>query len=154
VSETKTIPEGVADAYVITTYQGRALPVTYRNMIYSKWLRSLRHGNDMLKMVPSEAYFAYHHLLIDTLLDRVDTHVRIAALADDLDVVLGFAVLRPELRVIDYVYVNRDMRKQGIGTALCPVPGGNADAFFSHVTKTGLAIVGKKCPKLRYHPYV
>lgn len=152
MAETKSIPDGVVDAYVITTYQGRALPVAYRNMLYSKWLRSLRHGNDMLKMVPSEAYFAYHHLLIDTLLDRTDTHVRIAALEDNLDVVLGFAVVRhnPGM-VVDYVYVNRDMRRQGIGGALLPDKN---EGVFTHVTKTGLAIVGKKLTNWKYNPYV
>lgn len=136
------------DAYIITTYSGRGLPKEYRNMIYSKWLRSLRYGNDLLKMVDSKAFYSYHNALIDDLLLKPDTHVRIASLEDDTDVVLGFCVCRPAVFALDYVYVNRDMRKQGIGTALAPP----ACDLFTHATKTGLTIA--KTKKWRYNPYV
>lgn len=143
----------MSDAYVITTYNGRAVPAEYRNLIFSKWLRSLRYGNDLLKMVDPKAYYSYHNALIDDLLGRPDTHVRIAALEDDADVVLGFCVHRPDrpTPVVDYVYVNRDMRKQGIAAALCP---SYEMAQFSHVTKTALVVIGKKLQGWVYNPYV
>lgn len=149
--ETKTIPEGTDDAYVITTYLGRVLPHAYRNMLFSKWLRSLRYGNDAFGMILPKAYFSYHHLLIEALLEKPGTAVRIAALSDNLDVVLGFCVFRES--VIDYVYVNRDMRRQGIGTALCPFhqPEG---IVFTHFTKTSLSITDRKFPLWWYNPYV
>jgi len=143
-----------SDAYIITTYSGRGLPKEYRNLIYSKWLRSLRYGNDLLKMVDSKAFYSYHNALIDDLLLKPDTHVRIASLEDDTDVVLGFCVARPDDTecIIDYVYVNRDMRKQGIGNSLLPV-GPSGPAVFTHATKTGMTIAKTKYPTWGYNPY-
>lgn len=144
------------DSYIVTTYSGSGLPAQYRNLIYSKWLKSLRRGNDLLKLVDSKAFYAYHNLLIDDVLAKPMTHVRIASLSDDLDVVLGFCVCRPgDPDIIDYVYVNRDMRRQGIGTTLVPVKiGVEGFKIFTHVTKTGLAVTAKKYPKWSYNPYV
>jgi ribosomal protein S18 acetylase RimI-like enzyme len=144
-----------SDSYIITTYSGPGLPKQYRNLIYSKWLKSLRYGNEQLKMVDPKAFYGYHHLLIDDLLGRPVTHVRIASLEDDLDVVLGFCVCRPSAPcVIDYVYVNKDFRRQGLGSQLVRGPLAMfSDYVFTHLTKTGLTIASKKYPEWKYDPY-
>ena len=140
----------IGSNYIITTYSGPLLPLSYRNMIFSKWLKSLRHGNDQLKLIDAKAYYAYHHLLIDDLLARPSTQVRIASAEDDKDVALGFAVSRPD--VFDYVYVNRDLRRNGIGSAL--VIHAHAEFKFTHITKTGLMLAKLKRPHWKYNPYV
>jgi hypothetical protein len=142
------------DSYVVTTFSGPGLPKQFRNMIYSKWLKSLRHGNDMFKLIDPKSYYSYHHLLIDDLLGRPTCAVRLAALSDNPDVVLGFSVCRlGAVNVIDYVYVNRDVRKLGIGTSLLP-PTTVPEAVYTHVTKTGLTIAKEHCPLWTYNPYV
>jgi GNAT superfamily N-acetyltransferase len=135
-------------SYIITTYAGPLLPLAYRNMIFSKWLKSLRHGNEQLKLIDAKSYYAYHHLLIDDLLARPTTQVRIASAEDDKDVALGFSVARPGA-IVDYVYVNRDLRRNGIGKALVPYDV----ATYTHLTKTALLILKKK-PIWGYNPYI
>ena len=134
-------------SYAITTHIGSALPESYRNLIFSKWLKSLRYGNDLLKLVDAKAFYPYHHLLIDDLLGRESTRVRIAHLADDHDVVLGFAVSRGP--ILDYVYVNKDFRRIGIGRDLV----GHGTVVYTHITKTGLLILGKKETGWKFNPY-
>lgn len=143
------------DFFVITTYSGTGLPKQYRNMIYSKWLKSLRYGNDQLKLIDPKSFYAFHHVLIDDILARPATHVRIASLEDDLDVCLGFCVCRPgpEL-IIDYVYVNRDFRRIGLAHQLVPGHAPINTTVFTHLTKTGMTIASNKHPDWMYNPYI
>jgi hypothetical protein len=110
----------------------------YINLIYSKWLRSFRYGNDYIKLTDSESYYVNYHRYITTLLQKPETTIRLAVLTDDADVVLGFSVSRGN--ILDYVHVHKDNRRIGIGTKLIP-PGIDT---FTHCTKTWLSIWNDK----------
>lgn len=120
-------------SYKIAVYSGSALPEQYRALIFSKWLRSLRYGNDYFKLIDQDTYFAVYHAYLEQLLTRPDSTVRLAVLTDDPDVVLGWAV--SEGNRLHYVYVNRENRRVGIARKL----SGRFDVI-THLTKMGMSI--------------
>jgi GNAT superfamily N-acetyltransferase len=116
-------------------------------MVLSKWLRSLRYGNDYFRLIDAQAYFRVYHDYIEGILARSRTRMRLAVLTDDHDVVLGFAA--HEGGILHYVHVHKDMRKQGIGRALLP---DDIDTI-THVTNIGLSIWGSKFPAWKLNPF-
>lgn len=138
----------IASSYSVISYPGTSLPDTYQNLIFSKWLRSLRYGNDYYKLIDQDAYFIAYHAYISKLLAQPDAIVRLAVLTDDPDVVLGFSVTRGT--TLDYVHVHKDFRKQGIGTTLVP----KDIHSITHLTKIGMAIWNAKLAHAKFNPFI
>lgn len=137
-------------SYTIYRYRGADLPHQYFNYVFTKWSRSYRYGNDYIKLCDSDSYFAAYRNYIQALLRKPDTRVRIAGLTDDIDVVLGFSVIRG--KVLDYVYVHRDFRNHGIGASLVDVPPDKIEVM-THLTRTALKIWPKKLPDAKFNPF-
>lgn len=158
-------PDQVA-SYDIISFPGRSLfdPLRpfiydqYKPLIFSKWLRSLRFGNELFHKIDSKEYYKNYHAFIELLLSKPDSLVKLAVLSDDHDVVLGFSVSRED--VLDYVHVHKDQRRLGIGTALIPA----GTTVFTHITLNAIKILGAqpvtenrefqfKNFKLRFNPF-
>jgi GNAT superfamily N-acetyltransferase len=135
-------------SYSIIAYQAPLLPKTYEALIYSKWLRSLKYGNEYFKLIESQAYFSAYHTYIHNIITRPDTEIRLAVLTEDPDVVLGFSVHRGP--VLEYIHVHKDMRHQGIGTSLFP----DGITTITHLTNIGTSIWANKYPHLSFNPFV
>lgn len=135
-------------SYRVIQFTGITLPAQYASMVYSKWLRSLRYGNDFFKLIEPDAYYSVYKRYIHNVLRKPDTSVRIAVLTDDADVALGFSIFQEP--VLHYVHVHKDNRKLGIGRNLIP-PG---ITTITHVTKTGLSIWGSKYSDWKFNPFV
>lgn len=143
----------------ILAYPGAELPERYIGLIFAKWLKSLRHGNDFFKLIDPTCYWPTYREHIARTLLKPETVVRLAVLADDHDVVLGFSVCR--VTVLDYVWVLRirirtptgiqatTYRGKGIGKSLVPK---EIDTI-THLTKTGLSIWGSKYGHWRFNPF-
>lgn len=134
-------------SYKILVFPSGKLPDQYLNMILSKWLRSLKYGNDYFKLTESDSYFEHYNSFIRKLLSQPETEVRIAALSDDLDVALGWSVSRGS--ILDYVHVHTHMRKQGIGSALIP----KGITSITHLTRVAMAIWQSKYPEFIFNPF-
>ena len=134
--------------YSVISFPGDSLPEAYRNMIYSKWLRSLRYGNDYFKLIDSASYYSSYQKYIELLLSKPNCTVRLAVLSDNHDVVLGFCVHRDT--VLDYCHVQKDFRKQGIGMSLLPP----AFDTITHVTYIGMSIWASKYPSVKLNPFI
>jgi hypothetical protein len=134
--------------YSILIYTGDQLPEQYKSLIFAKWLRSLKKGNELYRKIDSRAYYDTYQLLIERILDKPDTKVRLAVLTDDHDVVLGFCIYRNE--ILDYVYVQQDIRKHGIGEKLLP----KEIKVYTHLTKTADIIIANRKPKAIFNPFV
>lgn len=140
--------ESVVNAsYTVLSYAAKDLPEAYIGLVFSKWLRSLRYGNDFFRLIDAESYYKAYHPVVTAVLSKPEAVVRIAVLTDDHDVALGFSVSRGN--VLDYVYVDRLNRRIGIGKSLVP---GTIDTI-SHVTKTGLTIWGSKAGHWKFNPF-
>ncbi len=120
--------------FQILTFKGSDLPINYQAMIYSKWLRSLRNGNDLFKAMVSNDYYTQYHKFLRAILLKPDCLVRIAVLTENKDIALGFSVSRED--VLDYVYVQPEQRGQKLLHKLIP----KNITTFTHMTKTWLPI--------------
>jgi GNAT superfamily N-acetyltransferase len=135
-------------SYKVIRFSGPLLPARYQNMVFSKWLRSLRFGNDYFKLIESAAYYSSYHRYLEAILASTDSTVALAVLVDDVDVVLGFAVYRGP--VLDYVHVQRDYRRNGIARALVSHPL----LAITHITKPGMAIWAAKLKDVVFNPFL
>ena len=134
--------------YSVISYDASQLPESYQALVYSKWLHSLRFDNDYFKLMDKHPYYTIYHKFLEQLLAKPDCKVRLAVLTDDHDVVLGFSVSRGT--ILDYVHVHKDMRKQGIGTALVP----QGIETITHLTNIGLSIWASKMNNTRFNPFI
>lgn len=121
-------------SYSIISYPAAQLPSTYKPLLFSRWLRSLRFGNPLFKRIKSNDYYKNYHTFIEKMLAKPDALVRLAVLSDDHDVVLGFSVSRED--VLDYVHVHTDYRKIRVATNLVP----NGITTFTHLTLPAIDI--------------
>lgn len=128
-------------------YPGHALPDSYKNMILAKWMRSLKYGNDYFKLTDSDAYFGAYERYINSLLKRANLVIRLAALTQEKDVVLGWSAI--EGTTLHYVWVQREQRNQKIGTALVPTK----ISTISHLTKAGMSIWHSKLSHAVFDPF-
>lgn len=93
--------------------------------ITSTWLKSLAHA-PCYRSHPRQGFFMRNGADVDTLLDRADVSVRVAALAAQPDTILGwicYTQMPPRTLVLHYVYVRREhdgheMRLHGIARSL------------------------------------
>jgi len=134
-------------SYKIVQYAGKDIPQAYRAMVFSKWLRSLRSGNDYFKLIASSAYYGVYHSFIESILNREQAILKFAVLIEDPDVVLGWAAMEPGK--LHYCFVNTESRRLGVATALC------SDPVFSitHLTKIGMAIWNSKLKSAVFNPF-
>lgn len=138
---------GNGTTYSIIAYPASKLPESFTALIFARWLRSFRFGNDWVKKTDPKEYYKHYHKYIEILLSKPDCVVRIAALSDDHDVVLGFSVVRED--VLDYVHVQVDHRKQGIAKRLVP----KGITTISHTTKLATGIWQDKYKHIKCNPF-
>lgn len=81
------------------------------------------------------------------LMTRPQAQVKLAVLDDDYDVVLGWALIEPD--VLHYVYVNRENREIGIAKALLQ----NQFSEVTHLTNMGLKLWSTKLPHVIFNPF-
>lgn len=113
--------------------------------LYSTMLRSLYYGNSYYNSIQQSKFFEVYPLVIAGLLRK--SEVRVACLADEPDVILGYALLEPN--VIHFVYVKEAWRKQGVAKALTAE---HTAQYVTHITKIGNAIRLNK--KLELDPFL
>lgn len=140
--ETKSL-----DSYKVVSYYGNKIPSNYKSIVFAKFLRSLRQGNEYYKLTDAKAYFTVYHAYLETILERPDTLVKFAVLSDDSDVVLGFSIVG--LMKLHYVYVHKYYRKKGIGRDLTQDPF----EVITHLTRHGASIWNNRFPKVRFNPW-
>ena len=137
----------MAEGYKVITFAASKLPEQYHAMIFSKFLRSLRYGNQYFRLIDQKAYFDVYQKYLATIMARAQAEVKLAVLADDFDVVLGWSLLEPHK--VHYVYVNRDNRNIGIGASLLPAHF----ETFTHLTNKAMTIWNKKFPHATFNPF-
>lgn len=129
-------------------FAGSAMPETYKNMIYSKWLRSLRYGNDYFRLIDADSYYRSYNIYIESILKRSNLLIRLAVLTDNHDVVLGFSVIEED--ILHYCHTHKDIRRQGIARSLVKLPIN----FITHLTKTGMIIWNAKLTNAAFNPFL
>lgn len=135
--------------YSILTFPHGTMPASYKNLIIANFLRSLRRGNDFYKLSEPDSYYRAYRRFVHMLLEHPHTVVRLAVLSDAKDIVYCFALHRDE--VLDFWFVFKDYRGQGIGRALFP----DNIAVVSHITKTWILMWSRdKYKDIVFNPFI
>lgn len=138
---------GSEASYKIISFKGTALPTQFENMIFAKFLRTLKYGNHYFRLIDKDAYFPRYHAYIESLLNRESSIVKLAVLTSDPDVVLGWALIEPG--ILHYVWVDSAQRNQGIARTLCSEPFG----VITHITNIGASIFSK-LKDVKFNPFM
>jgi len=134
-------------SFTVLVFQGKDLPKEYKSFVYSKWLRTLKYGNDYFKLTDSDSYFNNYERFINILLARPKATIRMAVLSDDRDVCLGWSLIEGD--ILHYVFVQHEQRNQGIGKSLVPVPIN----YITHLTKAGMSAWTHNLPNAVFDPF-
>lgn len=139
--------ENKKETVEIRAYKGPELPEQYANFVRDRWLKTYKKCNKFMSLVDPASYYRAYPQYIRTILAKKTTTVRLAMLAEDEDVLLGFSV--SDGPILHYVNVPLDYRSQGIGRKLVPF----VVERFTHITETGMALWTKKVPKAIFDPF-
>lgn len=116
------------------------------SFILATWLRGLRFGNSWFLMIESDTYFNTYHRVVETILYRATTQIKVACLKDDPEVILGYAIY--DSNALHWVFVKKAWRKIGVAGRLVP-----SDAkTVTHLTEVGKSIIKKK--GLAFNPFL
>ncbi len=138
------------DAYKVLTFPGRSIPEQYKGLVTSRWLRTLKYGSDVFKLAYPPSYWSVYPKHVQSILDRPNTYVQIAVLADDEDVALGFIVREGE--TAHYLHTQKDVRRQGIASYLLK-KGLQSVKRFTHITRPGASFWAAKLPNAVFDPF-
>ena len=132
------------ERYRLVPYKGIEIPPDFKNLVIAPFLNSLRYGNDLFKLIDKDAYYFSYGKYIELLLQRPNTQVKFAILDDDT--ILGWCI--SEDKTLHYVWVKKEVRRQGIAQALMP----KFDVI-SHITNRGINIWVNHYPQVRFNPF-
>lgn len=143
----------MSDRYKIVTFWGDSEGLNpYRPMLYSEFLLSLRHGNDWFELIDSDRFYSAYSKVLGKALDSPSSTIRIAMLEaskeGDPEVALGWSLSRA--KTVDYVFVKKYARMNGIGTALLP----SEFDTVTNLTKPGRIIWKKKYKTAIFDPFI
>lgn len=126
-----------------------------RNFILATWLRGTYYTCADYKDVPKDIYMENMHRVLENILDSV-TEIKIAALKDDPDVILGFCVYKiistngDDIAIVHWLFVKKHWRKIGIGKNLVPFTA----RACTMQTPTSKDLIKKKNLPIIYNPFL
>jgi len=90
--------------------------------VYKTWLEGLYCGNSCFRTIRKGPWIKAYREQIRTILARDSAQVKVAALIEDEDVILGYAVLDKfqETGILHWVWVKPVWRELGIAKDLVP----------------------------------
>jgi GNAT superfamily N-acetyltransferase len=118
------------------------------SFVFATWLKSHRQSR-FASVIPADAYFRGHHLVIERILARPSVRATVAHPVGERDTILGYSV--SEGSTIHWVYVKLPFRGLGIARALL----GDIDvphATISHLTKDAEKAL-LRWPCIIHNPY-
>jgi hypothetical protein len=122
------------------------------NFIMSTWLKGLLYGGDeYFRKIPKDIYFANHHKILEQIILRPSTKIKVCCLKDSPDVILSYCVYAEteNKSVVIWTFTKKDWRGIGLSKSLWPP---NIFAI-TNLTRVGEAIL-KKYPRVSFNPYL
>lgn len=113
----------------------RSLLDTDKAFIYSTWLRGLYHGDSWYNQIDKTSFFTNYAKVVDVILSRPDTTVRVLCDPEDEDTIYGYIILGQNL--IHWCHVKEPWRLKGYANLLL---GNQKIDTVTHVSKPGNAI--------------
>lgn len=102
--------------------------------IYSTWLQNLYANTRWRTSLDRKAFFKYHSV-IEVILNKPTTTIRVACLKEDPDIILGYSVFEDTTTdmILHWVFVRADWQGHGIARDLVPLHV----TVVTHMTKIG-----------------
>lgn len=109
------------------------------NFIMATWLRGLYYGESWFSLTKKNTFMTNYHKILEFILKKDTTRVKIACLKDDASIILGYAVLTQDNSTLHWVFCKKSWRNIGIAKSLVPAEVKKV----THLTKLGVAILNK-----------
>lgn len=126
----------------------RSLNLGDRNFIFSTFLKGLYYGDSWFSQMKKDTFMKEYHKIITHILSNPNTEIKVACLKDDVEVILGYAVLSKDGTALHWIHVKQPWRKIGLTQDLVP-PSVNT---VTHLTKVGLSIIHAK-KNIEFNPF-
>jgi len=121
--------------FTSSTIQIRDIEESDINFILSTWLLGLYHGCEWFSRIEKKVFFDNYKKIVTQRI--MNGNVKVAVLAEDPDVILGYIVYREN--VLDWIFVKKAFRKLGIAKILIP----KSINTVTHLTKVGRSLKPK-----------
>jgi hypothetical protein len=108
--------------------------------IFSTWSKGVYFSSFVPILTLKNNWFRDHYEHVKNLLQDTDTHIRVVAMSDSPDMILGYSVREGDM--LEWIYVKEAYRRQGLAKLLLkdqPIHRFNS----SQMTKIGQAIFEK-----------
>ena len=115
------------------------------SFVVATFLRGLYYGNQYFHLMEKDLFMNKYKPVAEALV--TNRSINVACLNDDQDVILGYSMVSKDNSTVDWVYVKKAWREQGIARKLVP----NVSAY-SHFTDIGLKIAKNK--NLNFNPFL
>jgi hypothetical protein len=109
------------------------------NFVKSCFLRGLYYGDSWFSLIPKDIFMHNYSKAADVLILSPKRTIKIACVKDDPDTILGYSIMKDDFSVVDFVFVKKAHRKQGIGKSLVP----QHPKSVSHLTTLGKMLLPK-----------
>lgn len=119
-----------------------------RPFIFSTALRGLYYGNVVMRETPKNIFMKRYHEIFERIMDLPTVEIKVACLADDPSVILGYSIIGGNGTIAHWCFVKSAWRKIGIAKALVP----NTIKSFTHRTSLSDSIM-KKHVEVKYDPF-
>lgn len=120
-------------------YMVRPYEETDKAFIMATALRGLYYGDSWFSKIPKDIFMDNYKLVLENLIAKRSATIAVACLTEDPDVILGYSILSGDLQTIDFVYVKKAWREQGIARKLTPAH----PRYVSHLTEMGTKLLTK-----------
>lgn len=137
-------------------------PTDY-NFIIATWLRGLYYGNswqqntdpikgapiDFFSSINKDEFMNNYHKIVDIILKRQSTEVKIASLSDDPDVIVGYSVneIIKDKSCMHWIFVKDEWRRNGISKMLVPTDL----EVITHFSRLGMSL---KAKHVQFNPFI
>lgn len=115
--------------------------------IFSTWLRGVYYGETVFKHMNKDRFMESYHNLIEMTIAAPNTLILIACLKEDEDVILGYAALNKNKKVVYWAYVKSAWRNIGLSKMLL----GSDIHVATTLTVLGLNIMKRK--NIEFNPF-
>lgn len=115
------------------------------NFIYDTWLNGLYFGNETFHLMREHIFKRNYQRVLNYLLSLPRCTIRVCALSEDHDTIIGYSVCRGTS--LDWVFVKPIWRRLGVAKRIIPPE----IETFTHVTKM---VRGFKPKEWEFNPFI
>lgn len=123
------------------------------NFIYSTWLNSYRTDSYFGQSTRKSVFYDKYNEIVDAILAKPSTTALVAALPNELNVILGYLIFEPN--ILHYCFVKESWQRAGIAKSLAAAAFLNprGAVSFTHRTRWAEPVIARY-PSAIYNPFL